>query len=195
MDNTRAFLRHTLATVAYRGGKAVRGAPASFATFASGEPPKTPAQILAHIGDLYDWALSIAQGAQKWNNSTPLPWDDEVERFFGTVKRLDDYLASDAPIDSTRSVCSGRDCRSLTHIGRSHCCGGWPGARSKARTTIRLTSRPGASARTRRRPAASSEPIPINAKRAKTAKSFDQRSLRSSRSLRYRRVARGISKS
>ena len=54
MNDTRAFLRHTLATVAYRGGKAVRGAPASFATFASGEPPKTPAQILAHIGDLYD---------------------------------------------------------------------------------------------------------------------------------------------
>src|SRR5262245_57848412 len=83
MDDKRVLLRHTLATVAYRGGKAVRGAPASFATFASGEPPKTPAQILAHIGDLYDWALSIAQGAQKWNNSTPLPWDDEVARFFG----------------------------------------------------------------------------------------------------------------
>ena len=72
MDDKRALLRHTVATVAYRGGKAVRGAPASFATFASGDPPKTPAQILAHIGDLFDWALSIAEGAQKWNNSTPL---------------------------------------------------------------------------------------------------------------------------
>ena len=119
MDDTRAFLRHTLATVAYRGGKAVRGAPASFATFASGEPPKTPAQILAHIGDLYDWALSIAQGAQKWNNSTPLPWDAEVERFFGAVKRLDDYLSADASIDSTpERLFQGAIADSLTHIGQ-----------------------------------------------------------------------------
>src|SRR6185295_18097997 len=101
MGDKRALLRHTLATVAYRGGKAVRGAPANFAKFASGDPPKTPEQILAHIGDLYDWAVSIAQGAQKWNNSTPLAWDDEVARFFSTVKRLDDYLASDAAFEST----------------------------------------------------------------------------------------------
>src|SRR3979490_1656101 len=100
MDDKRGFLRHAGATVAYRGGKAVRGAPASFAKFASGDPPKTPEQILAHIGDLFEWALSIAVGAQKWNNSTPLAWDDEVARFFDTVKRFDDYLASDAPLGS-----------------------------------------------------------------------------------------------
>src|SRR3954471_6021506 len=98
MDDKRAMLRHTVATVAYRGAKAVRGAPAAFATFASGDPPKTPGQILAHLGDLFDWALSIARGEQKWNNSTPLEWDAEVARFFDTVTRFDDHLASDAPL-------------------------------------------------------------------------------------------------
>src|SRR5712691_7352115 len=100
MDDKRALLRHTVATVAYRGGKAVRGAPASFAKFAPGQPPKTPEQILAHLGDLFEWALSIAEGAQKWSDSTPLAWDDEVARFFSAVKRFDDYLASDAPLGS-----------------------------------------------------------------------------------------------
>jgi len=119
MDDKRALLRHTIATVAYRGGKAVRDAPASFAKFASGDPPKTPDQILAHIGDLFDWALSIAEGAQQWNNSTPLPWDEEVARFFRTVKRLDDYLASDAPLDSTpERLFQGAIADSLTHIGQ-----------------------------------------------------------------------------
>ena len=119
MDDKRGFLRHAVATVAYRGGKAVRGAPASFAKFGSGEPPKTPEQILAHIGDLFDWALSIAEGAQKWNNSTPLAWDDEVARFFGTVKRFDDYLASDAPLGAEpERLFQGAVADALTHVGQ-----------------------------------------------------------------------------
>ena len=119
MDDKRGLLRHTVATVAYRGGKALRGAPASFAKFASGDPPKTPEQILAHVGDLFDWALSIAEGAQKWNNSTPRAWDEEVARFFGAVKRFDDYLASDAPLDSTpERLFQGAIADALTHIGQ-----------------------------------------------------------------------------
>ena len=63
-DEKREFLRHTLATLAYRGGKAVRGASAEFAGFSLGENPRTPAMILAHIGDLLDWAVSLAEGNQ-----------------------------------------------------------------------------------------------------------------------------------
>ena len=51
------LLRHTLATVAYRGGKAVRGAPPEFAQFRAAPSSRTPAEILAHVGDLFDWAL------------------------------------------------------------------------------------------------------------------------------------------
>src|SRR5215472_3158977 len=90
----RQMLRHTVATVAYRAGKALRGAPDSFADFSSGEKGRTPAQILAHMGDLFDWALSIARGKQAWKDSTPLPWDSEVERFFAALQKFDDYLAS-----------------------------------------------------------------------------------------------------
>jgi hypothetical protein len=119
MDDKRGFLRHAVATVAYRGGKAVRGAPAGFAKFATGEPPKTPEQILAHIGDLFDWVLSIAMGEQKWNNSTPLAWEDEVARFFDTIKRFDDYLASDAPLGSEpERLFQGAIADALTHVGQ-----------------------------------------------------------------------------
>ena len=58
----RLLLRHTLATVAYRAGKALRDAPETFANFQIGQPPKSPASILAHLGDLYDWGLSMARG-------------------------------------------------------------------------------------------------------------------------------------
>ena len=68
-----SLLRHTLATVAYRGGKALRGAPPEFSTF-EGAAPQTPGRILAHICDLFDWALTIVDGAQAWHNSTPQSW-------------------------------------------------------------------------------------------------------------------------
>ena len=119
MDPARELLRHTLATVAYRGGKAVRGAPASFAAFKASESARTPAEILAHVGDLYDWALSLAKGAQAWCDSKPLPWDKEVARFFDAVGRLDDYLASDAPLGFTvEQIFQGPVADSLTHIGQ-----------------------------------------------------------------------------
>src|SRR5260221_14501265 len=98
-DNSiRDFLRHAVATVAYRGGKALRGAPESFASF---DPPpggKTRAQILAHMGDLYDWTLSMARGKQERHNSTPLKWAEHVQRFFNTLQAFDYYLASDVRV-------------------------------------------------------------------------------------------------
>ncbi|PYU38096.1 MAG: hypothetical protein DMG53_27250 [Acidobacteria bacterium] len=95
-DPARQLLRHTVATVAYRAGKALRGAPDHFASFHIGDKTRTPAQILAHMGDLFDWALSIAQGKQTWHDSTPLAWNAEIERFFATVKKFDDHLAGAA---------------------------------------------------------------------------------------------------
>jgi len=119
MDETRALLRHMVATVAYRGGKAVRGAPASFASFSGDSTDRTAARILAHIGDLYDWALSQVQGAEGWHDSTPLEWDREAERFFAALQRFDAYLASDAPLAVTpERLFQGAIADSLTHVGQ-----------------------------------------------------------------------------
>src|SRR5215469_11306043 len=87
------LIRHAVATVAYRGGKTIRGAPPEFADFAGAA--KTPAQILAHIGDLFDWALRMAKGDKSWSDSEPLPWDRQKQRFFGTLAFFFAYLASD----------------------------------------------------------------------------------------------------
>src|SRR5215470_16171843 len=100
-DPARSLLRHTVATVAYRGGKALRGAPPSFAEFRIGDSTRTPAQILAHISDLYDWALSIASGKQAWRDSKPLVWDAEVARFHAALQEFDNYLAGREPLHET----------------------------------------------------------------------------------------------
>jgi len=119
MDEKRAFLRHAVATAAYRGGKATRGAPDSFASYSPDGSPRTAGKILAHVGDLYDWALTQAQGSEAWKDSEPLPWAREVERFHATVQQFDDYLASDAPLAVTvEKLFQGAVADSLTHIGQ-----------------------------------------------------------------------------
>jgi hypothetical protein len=118
-DPKRELLRHTLATVAYRGGKAVRGAPEKFASFRVGERSRTPVQILAHIGDLLDWALSLAKGAQAWRDSAPSPWKREVTRFFEGLELFDQYLASDSALHETpERLFQGPVADALTHIGQ-----------------------------------------------------------------------------
>src|SRR6266481_2111304 len=111
--------RHTVATLAYRGAKAVRGAPDSFSSYQASETTRTPAQILAHIGDLLDWGLSIAKGAEAWNNSDPLAWDQEVTRFHRALESFDNYLGSDADLEATcERLFQGPIADALTHVGQ-----------------------------------------------------------------------------
>jgi len=118
-NSNRQLFRHTLATLAYRCGKTLRNAPAGFAEFQAGNGARTPAQILAHIGDLMDWGLSMANGEKKWNDSKPLPWGEEVNRFFTALKKFDDYLASDAPLQaSLENLFQGPVADAFTHSGQ-----------------------------------------------------------------------------
>jgi hypothetical protein len=119
VNDGREFLRHILATIAYRGGKAVREASPNFVMLQISRTSRTPSQILAHIGDLFDWTLTMARGKQEWHDSTPLPWAEEVDRFFRTVAALDAYLASDEPLATpAEKIFQGPLADALTHIGQ-----------------------------------------------------------------------------
>jgi hypothetical protein len=113
------LLRHTLATLAYRGGKALRGAPEEFSGYRASETTRTPGQILAHIGDLLDWALSIAKGKQIWQDSTSRSWEEDSRRFFAALEALDAYLASDQPLGAPEEkLFQGPIADALTHVGQ-----------------------------------------------------------------------------
>ncbi|MGZ7040857.1 MAG: hypothetical protein ACXVH7_03600 [Thermoanaerobaculia bacterium] len=119
MEQGRDFLRHTLATLAYRAGKVVRDAPAGFESLRVAESVRTPAEILAHIGDLLDWGLAMASGRPAWRDSKPQPWDREVDRFFAALDALEKYLASDEPLGSpVEKLFQGPIADALTHTGQ-----------------------------------------------------------------------------
>jgi hypothetical protein len=112
------LLRHTLATLAYRGGKALRDAPAGFTDFRPAEGSRTAGEILAHIGDLLDWGLSIARGKQAWTDSKPRSWEEDVARFFAGLKAFDDYLASNKPLEPSEKLFQGPIADAFTHVGQ-----------------------------------------------------------------------------
>jgi hypothetical protein len=118
-DPKRELLRHALATLAYRGGKVLRGAPEGFASLRVGETTRTPHEILAHVGDLLDWALSMAEGKQAWNPVTSASWDEDVARFFTGLEALDRRLAGDAPPGfPPERLFQGPVADAFTHVGQ-----------------------------------------------------------------------------
>ena len=113
------IIRHTVATLAYRAAKTMRGAPESFAEFRAGGTSRSPLEIVGHMGDLFDWAYSMTTGQPKWNTSTPQTWQKECARFFAALKKFDDALASGKPIpyELTRMF-QGPIADALTHTGQ-----------------------------------------------------------------------------
>jgi hypothetical protein len=118
-DAGRSLLRHSVATLAYRGGKAVRGAPASFPEFRASEGTRTPGQILAHLIDLLAWALHLAEGRHVWEESTPGAWEQDVAKFHASLARLDTRLASAEPLGCPpEKLFQGPIADALTHVGQ-----------------------------------------------------------------------------
>jgi hypothetical protein len=71
------------------------------------------------MGDLFDWALSLLQGSERWRTSTPKPWDAERARFFATLEAFDGYLASDKPLHAeVEPLFQGPIADALTHVGQ-----------------------------------------------------------------------------
>jgi hypothetical protein len=119
VDPKREFLRHAVATLAYRASKMLRDAPTGFGDFGAGKM-RSPVQIVSHMADLMEWALRACRAVPaEWRANEPKAWDVEVERFYTAIKVLDDYLASDAPLAApAEKLYQGPIADALTHVGQ-----------------------------------------------------------------------------
>jgi hypothetical protein len=118
-DGERQFLRHALATLAYRGAKALRGVGDSAAGFRAGPGTRTPLEILAHVGDLLDWGCALARGEPAWHDTKPVSWEAESARFFDGLRRFDQRLAAAEPLGcSVEKLFQGPVADALTHVGQ-----------------------------------------------------------------------------
>jgi hypothetical protein len=115
----REMLRHIVASLAYRATKTIRETPDTFAAFRMDAKSRTPVEILAHMGDLFDWALSMLQGKEIWHGSLPQDWNREVARFCDSLQKFDTYLGGNSyiacPLDK---LFQGPIADAFTHVGQ-----------------------------------------------------------------------------
>ena len=118
-DNSRELLRHTLATVAYRGGKALR-------TRLLNSPRFARARRLAHR-----WRFSrtsaiclvgqrqLPEGNKNGKAPSRRSGNRKLARFFAGLNELDQFLASAEPLGcSAQQLFQGPIADALTHIGQ-----------------------------------------------------------------------------
>lgn len=92
-DAARAVVRHLVATLAYRAAKVLRDVPPEFASANVGAATRQPIQIVAHMGDLMAWAITLARGESVWKAGGGDDWNVEIDRFFNGLSELDRELA------------------------------------------------------------------------------------------------------
>lgn len=118
-NGNRELLRHTLSTLAYRGGKAIRDVPESVAHLRAGDGSRTPLEILAHVNDLLDWGLALCRGEHVFQDSAPMSWSAEAARFHAALAALDAYLAGAEPLGfSAERIFQGPIADAFTHVGQ-----------------------------------------------------------------------------
>ena len=97
----------------------MRGAPEAFANFKPGPTSQTPLQIVAHMGDLFDWGYTMIYGNPQWNSAVPQTWDKECARFFAALKKFDEALAKADKISYELTILfQGPIADALTHTGQ-----------------------------------------------------------------------------
>src|SRR5688572_12849332 len=80
IDSPQATLRQVAATLGYRAAKVLRDAPPEFGHQVFGDATRQPVKIVAHMGDLMTWGVSIAKGGHEWNPGGGDDWQTEVDR-------------------------------------------------------------------------------------------------------------------
>ncbi|MEO6711251.1 MAG: hypothetical protein ABI054_13010 [Planctomycetota bacterium] len=118
-DSARGLLRHALATLAYRAEKVVRDPPRGFSVLRTDPTARTPLELVGHLGDLLEWAETLARGDAKWKASSLGDWEKDLARFFAALARLDELLASDAALGgTTEQIFQGPIADAFTHVGQ-----------------------------------------------------------------------------
>ncbi len=141
-------LRHVLATLAYRAGKALRDAPEGFAEFRLAPASRTPLQIVAHLADLMEWSARCVEGPGRWQAGGATDWAGTTGRFYAALAALDAALAAretagEGPAFDPAVLFQGPIADALTHVGQLAMLRGAAGAGLRPESFVKAEIRVG----------------------------------------------------
>ena len=119
MNTYTELLRHYVAALAYRLDKVLVNAPQDFGALDLGGGVRTPAGILAHVGDVLVWASGRLTGAAREPHS-PGTWSEETVRVGAIIATLDSALVEgkDADAATALKLLQGPLADAMTHVGQ-----------------------------------------------------------------------------
>ena len=119
MDDKRALLRHFLAAIAYRTQKALRGAPASFASFRAAPKVRTPHELVSHMDSVLGYARTFFIGGQYREDLLPTFWE-EVQRMHLTIEDVALHIKLGTPFEgiTPERMLQGPFADAMTHVGQ-----------------------------------------------------------------------------
>lgn len=114
------FLRHTLATIAYRFQNATQNTFDDFGDFSPGQGTRTVSELINHMYQLLrSSAMLIEQGTFNSKPPEKLTYQTEIERFTKELKNFDKILIEvDLDMPTTYRLLQGPLSDILTHIGQ-----------------------------------------------------------------------------
>jgi hypothetical protein len=125
--DANGLLRHLVATLGYRGRKAISGADAGFATLQVGQGIRTPLEILSHISHLLARSVEIMGGAAP-SSPHAASWDEEYARFLAVLAGLDRELTKCTLGPAIeKKLLQGPLSDAMTHIGQLAMLRRWAG--------------------------------------------------------------------
>jgi hypothetical protein len=143
-SDARQLLRHTLATLAYRGAKVLRDFPEDAVEVRVSPATRTPLELLSHLGDLMEWAEGLARGDYRWRAASPSSWAEASERFFRGLSAVDAALAQASPQSHPdEQIFQGPIADALTHVGQLALLRGMLGAAVRPESYARAEIRTG----------------------------------------------------
>ncbi|MFC3885766.1 hypothetical protein ACFOU2_20730 [Bacillus songklensis] len=113
------LLRHYVATLSYRASKAFKDAPKQYPDFEAGKDVRQPVEILNHMSNVLTYALN-SYGEEEESFSELKNWEEEIERFYRIVEKLDQVIAKGTephPL-TIEQIVQGPLSDVMTHIGQ-----------------------------------------------------------------------------
>jgi hypothetical protein len=119
MDDKRTLLTHFLAALAYRTQKALRDAPAEFASFRVAPKVRTPHELIRHMDSLMGYSRTLFIGGTYRPPEFP-DFKDAITHFHETVADVARHLEAGTDLRSATPeiLLQGPFSDAMTHAGQ-----------------------------------------------------------------------------